>query len=48
MRQASTAEKLSADSAIGAGSTPAAFARVIAAGQQRRTVVVARAKVRPG
>ena len=47
MRQASTTEKLSADSAIGVGSTPAEFARFIAAEQQRWKVVVARAKIKP-
>ena len=47
MRQTSTTEKLSADSAIGVGSTPAEFARFIAAEQQRWKVVVARAKIKP-
>jgi tripartite-type tricarboxylate transporter receptor subunit TctC len=47
MRQPSTTEKLSADSAIGVGSTPAEFARFIAAEQQRWKVVVARAKIKP-
>lgn len=47
VRQPSATEKLSADAAIGVGSTPAEFTSFIAAEQQRWKAVVARAKIKP-
>lgn len=47
MKLAGTAEKLSAEAAIGVGGTPADFAKFIATEQQRWKLVVARAKIKP-
>jgi tripartite-type tricarboxylate transporter receptor subunit TctC len=43
----STIERLSADAAIAVGSTPAEYAKFIAAEQQRWKPVIARAKIKP-
>ena len=47
VKQPASTEKFSAEAAIAAGSTPAEFARFIAAEQQRWKAVVARAKIKP-
>jgi tripartite-type tricarboxylate transporter receptor subunit TctC len=47
MKQPAANEKLSADSAISVGGTPAEFAKFIAVEQQRWKAVVARAKIKP-
>ncbi len=47
VKQPGATDKLSADAAIAVGSTPAEFAKFIAAEQQRWKVVIARAKIKP-
>jgi len=47
VKHPSSTEKLAADAAIAAGSTPAEFSKFIATEQQRWKTVIARAKIKP-